>query len=222
MSFKLKAFGLSLLATMAVAIGGAVNTSAEGGGHFVLEKAHSHMEWFPSSDTNHQWHLAFHGLIDEVGCDVTQVTATTTSQTVESIVPVPKYEQCTTTGDETRVSIHYNGCLSTYTVAKGTGDPTEQTVHLLCPAGKAIMVTHPNCTISISPQTATGGLTYTNKTDPTTGKHEVTLDARVQHSITRHGLCQFIAPTNGTATTRGSLTLQAFDTEGSQIDLTAT
>jgi hypothetical protein len=220
MSLKLKAFGIGLLATMAIAAGGAMNASAEAGGHFVLEKAHSHIK--SSNNETHQWHLALHGLSGEVGCDLTLVTATAVSQTLESIGFVPNYDKCTTTGSETAIQIAYEGCHSTYTVAKGTGGLTEQTVHLLCPAGKAIRIMHPNCTISINPQTATGGLTYTNKTDPTTGKHEVTLEAQVQHSITRHGLCQFVAPTNGTATTNGSLTFKAFDAEGSQINFTAT
>jgi hypothetical protein len=114
-----------------------------------------------------------------------------------------------------------NSCTYIFTVAAGTVESTEQTAHLVCPAGQKIEIHHPNCTVEIHPQTVTTGLTYTTKTTAT-GIHEITSDVNVAFSMTRHGLCQFVAPTTGTGTIKGSVTVKAFNTGGQQIPLTAT
>ncbi|HEX8689154.1 MAG TPA: hypothetical protein VF729_02805 [Solirubrobacterales bacterium] len=218
MSLKLKALGLGLLAAMAFSAVAVMNASANGSGHFVSEAAHTNI--VGSEGGTHNLHLTNHGLSGEVGCAQDTYTATAEGATVNDLLVTATYGGCTTTGTSTTVPVDMNGCKYRFTVAGGTTSSTEQTVHLECPAGQSIKVTHPNCTVTVHPQTVNTGVTYTHVTE--NGKNAVTLDSNVQFNTTRHGLCQFIAPTNGTGTLVGSATVQGFNTEGTQVSVTAT
>ena len=225
MSIKLKALGLSLLAAMAVSAVAVMNASANGSGHFETTKGaviHGHVT-HPTGGP-HNLHLVNHGLEGEIGCDVQSYTATASASTITSITIRPKYETCYTTEADhadhsPNVPVHVNECDYTFTVAQGTTDNTEQTAHLVCPPGKKIEVTHPNCTVSVHPQTINTGLTYTTK--GISNSHEITMHVNIQFTTTRHGLCQFIAPTNGQGTLRGSATVTA-TVNNVQVPLTAT
>ena len=219
MSLKLKALVLSLNAAMAVSAVVATNAPANGAGHFVTTgNSHAHITGFAGPGTGYNLHFSNHGLEGEIGCTTQTYSATTTTETTTSITVTPAVSGCTTTSNGQAVSIDLNGCTFTLTVASNTTDSTEQTTHLLCPTGKKIEVTHPNCTVSIHPQTD-GGDTYTTTHDVW---FIITKHTHIQLNTTRHGLCQFIAPTNGTGTLSGSVLIKAFNTSGGQISIRAT
>jgi len=206
MNLELRALGLGLLAAVAISAGLAASAGANGEGHFVTDLAHTDIEGFVSGD--HKLHFSLHGMEDEVGCNTHYYTATPTTATTTSITVTPHYEECVTTSNGIATPIEANGCTYTFTVAKGTTDKTEQTAHLLCPAGQKIEILHLNCTIDIHPQTISSGITYTRK--EVKGVHYITLDAAVQVTTTRHGPCQFILPTNGVSTLSGFIVVRAF------------
>lgn len=216
MSFKLKALGVALLAAMSVSAVAVMNASAATQGHFESDIDHTLIVGFEGG--THNLHLTNHGLSGEVGCTEDNYHATTTSKTVTSITVTASYSGCTTTGTQTSVPVDMNGCHYTFTVTSPV-ETTHSPVHVICPAGQAIKVTHPNCTVTVHPQTVESAVKYTT-TKPVL--HEITLDVTAQFTTTRHGLCQFIAPTNGTGTLGGSATVKGFDTEEKQVNITAT
>jgi len=224
MSLKLKVLGLSLLATIALSAVAVVKVAANGEGHLVSELTHTDIEGFGIAP--HRVHFVLHGFSEEVGCDTTtyRATAISANKTVSELVVTPGYGKCYTTpnGEPGSVQIHVNGCTYKFTIAKGTTDNTEQTVHLQCPMGQAIVITHPNCTITVHPQTINTGITYTKIVNQFTGKDELTVDANAQFTLTRHGVCQFFG-TNGTGTLKGSLAVVGYEPNTlKQVNITAT
>jgi hypothetical protein len=207
-----------------------LNASANGLGHFVTSGAPSatingHVE--PVATGPHNLHFVNHGLEGSIGCNKQTYTATTSSETTTSLTVTPTYSECYTTPGpwtaDRNIPIHVNGCTFTFTVAQGTVDSTEQTSHLVCPAGKKIEITHQQvgCTLSVDPQTVNTGLTYTKKTNPGTGKHEVTMDVGVKFKTTRHGgICIFVG-TEGEGTLSGTVTVTA-RSNNVQVPFTAT
>lgn len=220
MSLKLKALGLSLLAATAFGAVAVMSASATEGGHFVTT-GNTHTTIEAHVDAKTPLHLKIHGLNGEVGCATQTHHGTNTTETFTSVTITPTYAGCTTTGTETSVPVDVNGCTYTFTVAAGTTDTTEQTAHLLCPAGQSIKVTHPNCTVTVHPQTVNGGITYTTETN-VLNIHDIKMHVNVQFSLTKHGLCQFVSPTTGTGTLVGTPTVTAKNTAGDQVHLTAT
>ena len=221
MSNKLKALGLSLLASMAVSAVVVMNAVANGEGHFVSEEAHTVIKGTEGPGENHRHHFIDEDFPDsKIGCSTVSYLGTTDKVKVTEVVIAPAYSNCSTTGAE-NLTVSVNGCTYKFTAAKNTNDNTEQTVHLICPVGKKIEIKHPSCTISVHPQTINTGITYTHKTNAN-GKTEITLDTHATFSITRHGLCQFVVPTNGFGELVGSATVQGFHKEGAQRSITAT
>jgi hypothetical protein len=224
MSLKLKVLGLGLLAVLATSALAVMNASANGtGGHFVSTATHTNivgtesgshiLHFIRDNDTNPE---------SRIGCDEESYTGTATAATVESLTITPTYNKCyTTNSNKTGVTIDTNGCTYTFTVTKGTTSTTEQQVHLLCDPGKFIQITHPNCTITIHPQTVNSAVTYTNQVD-TNGLHYVTLDVNATFATTNHGLCQFIIPTNDFGLLSGSVTVRGFNKQKEQVSITAT
>ena len=226
MSFKLKALGLGLLAAMAFSAVAVMNASATVQGHFVSDVATTHV--IGSESGLHRHDLLLHGFSGEIGCEVATYTGTTHATTVTSINIAPKYEKCYTTPGpwhqtDNNIPITLNGCTYTFTVTGGNQETTEHKVDLVCPNPlKGIEIHHPNCTATVLPQTVSTGVTYTRKTNPTNGKHEITLDTNVQFNIERHGLCGIFG-TSGKGTLKGSATVVGLDgTNGPQIGITST
>jgi hypothetical protein len=222
MSIKLKALGLGLLATMAIGAFAVMNASATTGGHFVSDVAHTEIKGMEDKNV-HQLEFTFHGLSGGIICDTVSYSATTTVSTVTELLVTPSYAGCHTTGEAAgTVTVSVNGCKYRFTVAPG-GNETEHTVHLECPAGQGILVTHPNCEVRITPQTINTGLTYTRTTNAFTGRHEITLESSLQFNIEYHGskIC-VLTGTNHVGTLKGSATVQGFNTEGAQVNVTAT
>ena len=223
MSLKLKALCLGVIAATTLSATVAVNASATAGGHLVSELTHTAIEGFEFA--NHQTHFAVHGLNGSIGCRQDIYSSTSATKTITAVTIKPEYSECFTTADEEqKVTIDESGCTYEFTVALNTTANTEQTMHLLCPTGKKIEITHSNCTIAIHPQTVNTGFTYTPNTNPESGKHQITLDVKVQLNHTLHGLCQFVAPTNGTGTVTGSVTVSGWQPEGviKQVNITVT
>jgi hypothetical protein len=133
----------------------------------------------------------------------TWVTANSTSQTV-----TPRYEGCKAFGF-IGLPIDVNGCS-----IEGTTNATGE-LHLKCPAGKAIEITVPGCTTSFGPQTI-GSDTYTNSTNPVTGKMDVLSHTDITSSITYNecGTVRFNGSYTGTTTYTGT------DTSGNAVDYT--
>ncbi len=202
-----------------------MSASAKVGGHFVSEVANTHLTGFEGG--THNVHLSLDGFNGTVGCTTDGYKATTAATTVESVTVIANYAGCTTTGTATNVPVAMNGCTYTLTVAPG-GESTEHTAHLLCPAGKSVVISHPNCTATVHAQTieptvaTPQTITFTRTINAQTGKHEITMDLHITSKITRHGLCQ-IAGTNGHGTLQGSVTVRGFNgVGGPQVSITAT
>jgi hypothetical protein len=224
MKRKLKASGAGLLlAAIAISALAAIDAGANGEGHFVTNLTHATVEGI-QPDGIHKLHFLEHGTAGEVGCDSTwhRATAISPTQTVTELIFTPEYGKCYTTGagEPGSVSIHVNGCTYKFTVAKGTTNTTEQTLHLQCPPAAAIKITHPNCTITIHPQTINTGITYTK--DVINELNSITLDSNAQVALTKHGLCQFLG-TNAVGTIKGQIDVVAYVPKSlTQVNLWAT
>jgi len=222
---KLRIFGLGLLALMATGAFAVMNASANGGGgHFTSDAADGHTHIIGKESGTHVVHFRPHGggLNERIGCDEDSYTATTLSNTVESLTITPAYGKCYTTNPEkTPVTIDVNGCTYTFTVTKGTVDSTEQEVHLVCPPGKAIEITHPNCNITVDPQSVKNAVTYTTLFE--NGKHTITLDVNATFKTTFHEkICILLGTENHFGELIGSVTVEGFNTAGNRLNITAT
>ena len=223
MRIKLKALGLGLLAAAAVSAVTAMNAGATEGGHFTTDLTHVDLHGF--NGFGHNLHFVQHGVAGEVGCaepthEATMISAT---KTVSELTVTPKYKECYTTGGGKpgSVIIDVNGCTYIFKVAKNTTDTTEQTARLECPGGAVMKITHPNCTTTIHPQNVNTGITYKKVVGP---PHHITIDSDAQFTITSHGLCQFILPTVGAGTLKGSVRIKAINPnkKTEELNITAT
>lgn len=221
MRLKLKAFGLGLLAALVTCGVAALNVSAKTGGHFISEAEAGHtIVNQESGEGSHQLEFFLHGLEGGIVCDQMSATGTAMTSTVTEEVGNVILKECHTTNQiPGSIAVDLNGCQTRITVAPGNPETTEQTNDLICPAGKAIEVTHPNCTITIPPQVLTG-LTYTTVTD--NGKHSITVDVKVQLNTQFHaGICIFTG-TAHTGTFQGSTIVRALNTNAEPVGITAT
>jgi hypothetical protein len=222
MNLKLKALGLGLLAALALGAFAGVSATAETGGHFITPGVtHAQVNQISGADPNHQIKVFLHGLETEMLCDEASATGTGTAETLTEVEGSTVLKKCHTAGQEPgTIIVHMNGCTGRGTVAKGTTGSTEQTEELVCPAGKTIVITHPNCTITVPPQTNIAGWTYTPIKD--NGVDTITIDVNLEYAIQYHGgICVFMG-TAHTATAKGSTIVRVLNTEGKQISATAT
>ena len=217
MTSRSKAIGLSLVVSVMSAVA-AINASATSGGHFILEAANAtitasehipdklHFKPHPGSDS------------ERVGCGVATYHGVATSTTVSEIEVTPSYSECSTTdGSGTPVTIDHNGCKYQFTVSPGG---TNGTFAIVCKVGANIVITHPNCTVTVRAQSNLQGVHYTTLTEPNT-KHVLTVDVNVTPSSEYHGgICVFLG-TNHAHTLIGSIILRA-DVNGQRIHLTTT
>jgi len=229
MSRKLKTLGLGLLAVMATSAFVAMNSNATVGGHFTNDAVNGHTIVTGTVTTGSTHGLAF---VKEGGnpdaestCHLVIYTGTINAATVQSVTITPAWDNCTTGtfGSEISFGVHENGCTFTFTSGK-TGE-THHTADVVCPAGKAIEITHPNCTIKIPPQSlgggSKGGIVYTTTVE--NNKHGFTLDMTVK-GVTSHyeaGICVFLGTTQNSEV-KGSVTVRATDTAGTLVNLTET
>jgi hypothetical protein len=221
MSLKLKVLGMGLLAIVATGAFAVVSANATLGGHFTHDAAggHASIVGTEAEGTKHVLHLypknAEPG--QEIGCKKESYTGTITSATTQSITITPLWSECSTTSGEATWEVHENGCTLTFTSGK-TGSASH-TVDVLCPAGNAFVITHPNCTITVGPQTVSGA-TYTTTVE---GKHALTLNVAIGGIAAQYhgGICIFLG-TNQTSEMKGSVTIKGFNTAGEQVNITET
>ncbi len=217
MSLKLKVLGLGLLATLAMSAVAVMNASATSSGHFISDAADGHtiVNQSIEPESPHGFNVSVEG--GSIECDEANVQGTATTNTLTAVEGIMTLGKCHTTGSEPGTTVvHMNGCSGRGTSnSSGTG-----TGHLLCPAGKTVVVTHPNCTITVPPQSGVGGFTYTNVNDGS--KHTITVDVNLQYAVQYHaGICIFTG-TNHTATVSGSTIVKATNTQGEQVNITST
>lgn len=221
MSSKLKPLCICLFATLAMSAFNPMSAAAGTGGHFYTSfvTQFNHPTIKVTEAGNHRLHLVSHGLGGEIGCTNADYTTTFTSGKLSSATVAPQYSGCSTTGGA-GVTVTMNGCAYVFKVASGTTNSTEQTVDLQCPGTSAVEVHHNNCTITIRPQSNIGALTYT--ADFVEDWRSLTMDVNAEF-VTQFeaGICIFTG-TNHSATLEGSVTVEAFDTQGLRLDLDAT
>jgi hypothetical protein len=230
MNLRIKALGLGLLAVMATSAFAAMNAGASIGGHLTNDALNGHVLVTGTASTG-----STHGLMfvkegsnpeAENSCHMASYTGTINAATVQSVTITPEWNNCTTgtTGAGDPFPVHENGCVLTFT--SGKTEQTHHTAAVVCPAGKAIEITHLNCTIKIAPQTlggggSKGGIVYTTTVE--NNKHALTLDLTVKE-ITAHyeaGICVFLGTTQKSEV-KGSITVRATSTESNVVNITET
>ena len=227
MSTKLKALSLGLLALLAMAAFGGVNTSAAIKGHFESEADHTVIVGTENGKKPHDLEFKEEGSAGAgITCTHAHYDGDIFAKTVTSVTVEPEYTKCGTTSDGIwgNVTVTTNGCAF---VLYSHGANKHGTVDIECPAGKTIEIHHPNCTITVPAQpatlgTLTGGLTYDTAV-AVDGKHILTPTVTIQ-SITSHyhaGVCVFLG-TPQAFEMNGSLTVEGFNTSGSRVNITHT
>jgi hypothetical protein len=230
MNRKLKILGMGLLAMMATSAFAVMNAGATEPGHFTSSTAHTTITGIESGE--HRLHLTGDFGDGEVGCDKVTATGTTAAETVTSLTITPTYEECYTTPDPSNPNTKHffpvttDGCTYTFTITKGA---TFNEVHLVCPPGGAITIHHPNCTITVPPQSVPNAVDYTTVTEDVNPdpeihdtKHAITLDVDAEFNSQYHGgICIFLG-TSHKGNLDGSITVKGTDTFGNPVDITAT
>lgn len=224
MSPKFKRLGVALLAFGAMGAMAVINASAKSGGHFVSSATHTIVD--QRATTTQGIPHFFNIKIENTGefeCKYARAlgTISTPLATVTEANGITELDECFTVGStETPWQVHENGCEGRPTVATGEPATTEQTGDLICPPGKVMEVTHPNCLITVPSQNHIPGFTYTRITE--NGKHAITVDVNVQYAVQYHGgICIFLG-TSHTATVTGSTIVRGLNTNGEQVSITAT
>lgn len=231
MSLKLKVLGLGLLAVMATSAFAVMNASATVTGHFTHDAVgHATVVGTEIYGTKHM--LEFHRTEPTgtyvgapIACTEASYHGTVTTATVQSITITPTYKNCATTdGVWGEVDVTMNECDYTFrsnTAASANPPTAHATVTVDCPAGKAIEIHHPNCTITVPAQTPKGGATYTTVTE--NNKHALTVDITATHIVGYYhgGLCIFLGTTKEFDMT-GSVTVKGLNPTNEPVNITAT
>jgi hypothetical protein len=218
MSLRLRGLGLAVLAIGAVGAFAAMNASATVSGHFVSDAVGGHTIVNQSINPalSHSFNVSIEGGA-RIECEQASVQGTASTATMQAVKGAMTLGECHTEGAAPgTVTVHMNGCTGEGTSnSSGSG-----TGHLLCPVGKTVELTHPNCTIKVPPQTS-GGFTYTNVTDE--GKHTITVDVNSTGYTVHYesGICVFLGTTH-TASITGSTIVRATDTNGQRVNITST
>jgi hypothetical protein len=221
MSIKLKALGLGLLATMALAGFMAMNATAETGGHFTSEAAHTIIKGTGETGAN-QTELKVPGLTGIV-CDGDTYEGTANATTVESLTITPTYPagSCHTTGGATgKTSVDVNGCQYTFKIGKKS--TADNTVDLICAGEKKyIAVTHEGCEIRIPAKAGLKGVAYNTTT--VAGKHAITLSVTLTgyEENFEAGFCILLG-TSHAGELVGSVIVSGKDTLNNPVGITAT
>jgi hypothetical protein len=230
MSLKLKAFGLGLIAALAMSAMAVVNATATTGGHFTSENSHTILSGLDDASNPPKFH-AF-------GLTVTCKHATyssTAGLTETSISVSAVYGECSTSlgGSAT---VHMNGCTYVFTIGTNPAT-TDQTTHLVCPGqGPVITAQSPfsshaangyDCVLEVTPnQTPTGGVVY--ETGGTAGSgHDIVVNATTTgiHTVILTGgfaACGTSSTTTATGQLTGKATVTGKSTAGAAVGITAT
>jgi|SRR6187549_656112 len=219
MSIKLKALGLGLLAAMAMTAVGVLNASASITGHFTHTATGGHGLVVGTESGTHRVKFSVDGGTP-IECEEASYHGTVSAATVTAVRVTPTYGKCKTEGGAAgSVVVDTNECHFVFhsnTKASGSNPTGHATVTVECTSKGPIVVTHPNCEITI-PSQSLSGVTYTPNGS------EITLDSTVG-GITSHyhgGICVFLGTTH-TGTMTGSATVKGTNTDGSAASISAT
>jgi hypothetical protein len=196
----------------------ALNASATVSGHFLSDAADGHtivdQEAVPES--THALVFRVEGT-PAIQCDTERAFGTATTQTVQQVEGLTELRECYTEGQEPgTIVVHANECTGRAR-SNSTGSLTAD---LVCPAGKKLVFTHPNCTISVPPQNDIGGFTPTTILE--NGKHAITIDVNVKYTVHYEGgICIFLGTTK-TGSVLGGTIIRGFNTKGEQVNITST
>jgi len=240
MSIKLKVLGLGLLAVMATSAFSVMNAGAVVGGHFIHKGAGGKavITGHEAKGTSHQlkfYHLKTNSHETDpealpIECETAKYEGTVTTETVTSIQMYPTYTKCNTEGGVPgSVTVTPNGCSYTFF---SQGANKHGTAQVDCAAGKAIVINHPNCEITIPAQTTmTEGLTYTATVE---GQNSITADVTVNTITGQYhgGICIFLGTTQKFEM-KGSVTVKGYEhlggkasehniVEGAQVSISQT
>jgi hypothetical protein len=147
-----------------------------------------------------------------VSCSEANYVGTQTAKTTTTQSALATYSGCTAFGFAS-VPIHVNGCEYLFHAA------SPNTVDIVCPEGKVIEVTGPNCTVTVGSQTGKTAVTFT--TEGKSPKRDVKVTVNLTGiNYTQHGKgffpCTSGSFTNGTY--KGETTVIGTDTNGNQVD----
>lgn len=215
MSLKLKAVGFAVLAAVSIGAFAVVNASATVNGHFVSSVSHTIVDQRSSSESKHSFVMKIDGG-NPIECNETRAFGTIASSTVQQVEGTTELNGCHTQGEPAgSLVIDTNGCKG-----QGTSNAGGNTTgHLICPAGKTVVVTHPSCTINIPSQTVLG---FTTTQTTVNGKHAITLDVNVNYTAHyESGICVFLG-TVKTASIVGSTVIRGETTLGEIVSITST
>lgn len=226
MSLKLKVLGLGLFAMLAMGAMASIQASAETSGHFYNDNAPNLTLITGTEGGEHRVKFRSDGGTP-IECDSAEYHAKTELTTTQVLTFAPTWSECHTEGGAAgSITVDVNGCELKFTSNSkaSTHNPTtDATAGVKCPVGVAgVLVTHPNCTMRMPPQTINHAVTYT--TIELNKKHAITLNSTAS-GITAHyeaGICIFLGTTH-TATMNGSATVHARDAiSGAAVGITAT
>jgi hypothetical protein len=215
MNGKLKALGLGVLAAMAASALAVVGASAQVAGHFSSDVEHTLFIGTENATHNTQFSVDGGG---PIRCHKTSYTYTGQAKLLAGVRLVPKYEECTTVGQEAKFTFTTNGCL--YTLKTNSGG-AHATFFIECPNGTPMEIHHPNCTMTIPEKKLLNGVSYTTLLEG--GKHALTVNVTVSGiPVEYHGGACIILGTSHKGAWTGSFTLKGTDKAGNLVNITAT
>ena len=163
-----KIIGLALLAVFAMSA--LVTSSAWAAVEFKSESEPTVLTGNQETGTSD----VFHVMLGNVACSGVTYVGEVEGTSSTDMTLVPSYSGCKAFGF-INAPVDTNGCEFTFTAGSEVSGNFEGSLHIYCPANGSIAVTGPGCTITVGPQTPTGGtITYTNVGAGATS--EITLD----------------------------------------------
>ena len=211
------AFGLGILAALAMSVMSVMSAPAITSGHFTSDVHTTKLDVTTATGTAHN--LQFTAVGTTVECHDITYSGHITGTTSQHITIVPVYNNCTTSSGGA-ATFTMNGC--SYTLTPRT-PPGHATFHFDCPVGVKTEWHTPSGTITFSPQTpTTNGVTYDTIT--ANNKHALTLNATVEGiHYECHGACAIFGTSGTTAKLTGSATIEGTDpVTGQYVNITHT
>lgn len=207
---KLRTKPLLVVVLLAVAAGClvAVPAAGNGGGHFGSSKTQTTFEVVP--EESHQ--IEFHFFGSAVFCKEATYHGTATGMKLNSVILAPGYAGCATTEDEKEeVEVEPSGCTFEFTVTSEEPEEKHSTVHLVCPEGQEVVISHPICSVGIEPQTLEG-VVYTATS--WLGTESLTVDLTIKNiKYTAHGICMLLGTNQKDGEIKGEAIVKAWDAE---------
>jgi len=214
MGFKSKAM-VAVIAAAAISAVGVASASAETGGHFTFDTAHTLLK--ESKEAGHSFELK-NSNEEAINCSQAIGESTVNATTLTELQLTPTYSGCKTSGGA-EVTATMEGCSYVFTIGKDAR--ADNTVDLTCPSGKALELHHPNCTMTIPPQTGKLGAAFTEVIE--SAKRALTMELTVSAlTVQYHGGICILLGTNQLWKINGSFKLAGWNTVGEPTAIRAT